>query len=240
MNILALDTTSADGGVGIYRDAECLALMPNNGSANQYSVTLFELVEQALAAAHLELREIDLYATANGPGSFTGIRVGLSAALAWGRAFERPVRGVSVLEAMVNHARLATDWVFAMMDARRGELYLGSFERQSAEAGQSNSPDYESADNGWLLKPEALDEFITARIVSAKTATCLRRGMEGSFPDIGARLPASVEWQTVDGVLAAAIASVALKEVQSGASPADAKLDAYYVRRSDAELNWKE
>ena len=62
------------------------------------------MVEQALAQAQLELREIELYAAANGPGSFTGIRVGLAAALAWGKAFDRPVRGVSVLEAMVNKA----------------------------------------------------------------------------------------------------------------------------------------
>ena len=104
MLILAFDTTSEMGGVGIFRDTECLASIPNAGQANQYSITLFEMVEQALASAHRELREIDLYAAANGPGSFTGIRVGLAAARAWGKAFDRRVRGVSVLEAMVNKA----------------------------------------------------------------------------------------------------------------------------------------
>ena len=89
MLILAFDTTSEEGGVGIFRDTECLALVPNDGQANQYSITLFEMVEKALGRQP-ETPEIDLYAVANGPGSFTGIRVGLAAALAWGKAFDRP------------------------------------------------------------------------------------------------------------------------------------------------------
>jgi tRNA threonylcarbamoyladenosine biosynthesis protein TsaB len=127
MLILAFDTTSEKGGVGIFRDAECLVLVPNAGPANRYSISLFEMVEQALAQARLELREIDLYAAANGPGSFTGIRVGLAAARAWGKAFDRPVRGVSVLEAMVNKVCLTSDWALPILDARRGEYFLGSF-----------------------------------------------------------------------------------------------------------------
>ena len=130
MLILAFDTTSEKGGVGIFRDTECLASVPNEGPANRYSITLFEMVEQALAQAHLELREIDLYAAANGPGSFTGIRVGLAAARAWGKAFDRRVRGVSVLEAMVNKVRLTSDWAFPILDARRGEFFLGGFRRK--------------------------------------------------------------------------------------------------------------
>jgi len=117
---------------------------------------------------------------------------------------------------------------------------VGSFQRKSAESGQGISPDYESVDTGWLLKPEALNGFIEERIASGKSATCLRRGMDESFSDLEARSGASVQWKTVDGVLATAIAEVARKEAQSGASPADAKLDAYYIRRPDAELNWKE
>src|SRR5208282_3239433 len=112
MLILAFDTTSEKGGVGIFRDAECLVSVPNEGPANRYSVTLFEMVEQALAQARLELREIELFAAANGPGSFTGIRVGLAAARAWGKAFDRKVRGVSVLEALINKACPGPDWLY--------------------------------------------------------------------------------------------------------------------------------
>lgn len=90
MLVLSLDTTSEQGGAGIFRGVECLALIPNEGTANQYSVTLFEMVQKALAEARLEPREIELYAVANGPGSFTGIRVGLAAARAWGKSSDAP------------------------------------------------------------------------------------------------------------------------------------------------------
>jgi tRNA threonylcarbamoyladenosine biosynthesis protein TsaB len=239
MLILALDTTSADGGVGIFRDAETLALVPNQSSASEYAVGLFELLNQALAAAGVELKDIDLYAAANGPGSFTGIRVGLAAALAWGRAFERPVRGVSVLEAMVHQSGAATDWAFSMLDARRGEFYLASFRRSSSKSPGDGGPEFEAADNGWLLKPEALDGFLAERLDGGKSATCLARGMEESFSSLPARLPASIRWQKLDGILAGSIAAIARKKVQSGAVASDNKLDAYYIRRPDAEVNWK-
>src|SRR5579862_7365427 len=173
MLILALDTTNEQGGVGIFRDAECLALVPNNGEANHYSITLFELTQKALAQAHLELREIDLYAAANGPGSFTGIRVGLAAVLAWGKAFDRPVRGVSVLEAMVSKARPTSDWAFPIVDARRGEFYLGGFERNSSALQEEVQPAYKSADSGWLFKRESLLAFIAERVAIGARATVL-------------------------------------------------------------------
>jgi len=78
MLILSFDTTNEHGGVGIYRDTECLAEMANPGGTN-YSVSLFDMVDRMLAEARLQLGDIDLLAVANGPGSFTGIRVGLAA-----------------------------------------------------------------------------------------------------------------------------------------------------------------
>src|SRR5208282_6662627 len=240
MLILAFDTTNEKGGVGIFRDTECLALVPNDGPANRYSVTLFEMVEQALTLAHLELREIELYAAANGPGSFTGIRVGLAAARAWGKAFGRKVRGVSVLEAMVNKVRLTSDWAFPILDARRGEFFLGGFHRKPSELSSAARQDYEPADGGWVLKPESLRAFLEERLASGATATCLVRAHDQAAADLRARLPTSLNWQQVEGALMDSIAEIARKEEQSSRPCPDAKLDAYYIRRPDAEVNWKD
>lgn len=240
MLILAIDTTSEEGGVGIYRDAECLTLVPNQGQANQYSITLFELLEKALAQAQLELREIELYAAANGPGSFTGIRVGLAAAMAWGKAFDRPVRGVSVLEAMVCEACPTSEWAFPIMDARRGEFFLASFQRKSSEAPAETPRHFAPSDEGWLFKPESLRAFIEERIAAGISATYLVRKNDRSASDLQASLSASLKWQQVEGVLLDSIAKIAQREEQSGQSHPAAKLDAYYLRRPDAEVNWKE
>ena len=271
MLILAFDTTSEKGGVGIFRDTECLAFDSQRGPANQYSITLFEMVEQALASAHRELREIDLYAAANGPGSFTGIRVGLAAARAWGKAFDRRVRGVSVLEAMVNKAcqplnqealpspggegarrrragegclssqRSPTpDWFFPILDARRGEFFLGSFRRRLSQPPSVTPPDYEPADGGWVLKPEALRAWVEERASSGASATCLVRAHDQAAADLRASLPASLNWQWVEGHLVDSIADIARKEEQSSRPCPVTNLDAYYIRRPDAEINRKD
>src|SRR5579875_627579 len=75
MLILAFDTTSEWGGAGIFRDKECLGSAAHNGPAN-YSVSLFQEVERLLKESGRNLEQIDLFAAAKGPGSFTGIRVG--------------------------------------------------------------------------------------------------------------------------------------------------------------------
>jgi tRNA A37 threonylcarbamoyladenosine modification protein TsaB len=149
------------------------------------------------------------------------------------------VRGVSVLEATVSQSKVTTDWAFPMLDARRGEFYLGSFRRSQIDQNSANHPEYDAADTGWLLKPEALRGFISERLSPGQTATCLGRGMEESIPDLRLMLPNRAEWQSVNGALAAAIADVARREVLSGARSADNNLDAYYIRRPDAEVNWK-
>jgi tRNA threonylcarbamoyladenosine biosynthesis protein TsaB len=240
MLILAFDTTSEEGGVGIFRETECMALVYNDGQANQYSVSLFEMVENALAQACLKLPEIDLYAVANGPGSFTGIRVGLAAALAWGKAFDRPVRGVSVLEAMVSKARITSDWAFPIMDARRGEFFLASFRRKPSEWPGEAHQDYESADEGWLFKPESLRAFVEERLTSGASATCLVRAHDHAAVELRTSLPTSMNWEHVDGVLVESIAGLAREDEQSRRPCPAGKLDAYYLRRPDAEVNRKD
>ncbi|MGO8792781.1 MAG: tRNA (adenosine(37)-N6)-threonylcarbamoyltransferase complex dimerization subunit type 1 TsaB [Terriglobia bacterium] len=240
MLILAFDTTSEKGGVGIYRDTDCLALVANDGPANRYSITLFEMVEHALGLAHVELREIELFAAANGPGSFTGIRVGLAAARAWGKAFDRPVRGVSVLDAMTIKVQVTSDWVFPILDARRGEFFVGGFRPKTLDLGLAAQREYESADGGWVLKPELLRAFVEERLTGTASATCLVRAHDQAAADLRASLPATLAWQHVEGVLVDAIASIALREQRAGGPCREANLDAYYIRRPDAEINSKD
>jgi len=250
MLILALDTTNEKGGVGIFRDAECLTLVPNEGPANRYSITLFEMAQQALAQAHLQLREIDLYAAANGPGSFTGIRVGLAAARGWGKAFGRRVRGVSVLEAMVQaqglriggagHGSTRPEWYFPILDARRGEFFLGSFRRRHLELSGAMGQDYEVADGGWVLTADLLRRFMVEQLAAGGSATCVVRAHDQTAADLCATLPRSLGCKKIEGTLVDPIASIVLREEQSSRPCPDASLDAYYIRRPDAEINWRD
>ena len=240
MLILALDTTSETGGVGVFHDAERLVWVPNENPANRYSVTLFEMVEKAQVLAGMQLGHVELFAAANGPGSFTGIRVGLAAARAWGTAFHRRVRGVSVLEAMVSKAPASSDWVFPILDARRGEFYLGSFRRRPSEPLGSTKPDYEAADAGWVLKPESICQFVEERLANSASATCIVRVHDQAAQNLRSSLPATLGWQGIEGALVDAIAAIALRQERGNEPFRESNLDACYIRRPDAEINWKD
>ncbi len=239
MLILALDTTSEKGGAAIYRDHDCLALVRNEGPANRYSVSLFQLSERALAEAGVNLGEIELFAVANGPGSFTGIRVGVAATQAWAKAFRRPVRGVSVLEALVEEAHPTTDCAVAILDARRGEFFLGMFRRPRG-AGDEVGSGFAAQDEGWVLNRPALAAFLRERLAAGGSVTCLAREHDREAHSLREALPDSFRWQLVAGPLLGAIARSAWLAARDGKLQSPENLDAYYIRRPEAELNWRE
>jgi len=261
MVILALDTTSEKGGVAVYRGLDCLGAIANEGPANIYSVTLFQMVDRLLSQAQLTLREIELYAVANGPGSFTGIRVGAAAAQAWARAFGRPVRGVSVLEAMVEEARPEADWAVPILDARRGEFFLSRFRccgpppvgfgLQSGRPAVGSGPQggqrtdavvsgFETDGEGCVLKSQALMAFFEEHLPPGAAVTCLVREHDSAAQALQGVLPQAYRWERIPGTLVGAIARLGLEAQRRGMLESPAGLDAYYIRRPDAEINWRE
>lgn len=242
MVVLALDTTSEAGGAAVYRGDECLGIALNQGPADRYSVTLFELVERALSDAKLSFRQIDLFAVVKGPGSFTGIRVGMAAARAWAKAFDKPLQAVTLLEAMVQQAHPSTDWAVPILDARRGEFFLGFFRRSTSS--DPNSP-YEAAGEGQIVRPDHLEGLLKTlaqggqcRTFSHGTIACLTRAHDLKAGALREGLGQSVSWIELPGALLEAIARVALRAHESGEASPPEELDAYYIRRSDAEMNW--
>lgn len=236
--ILAFDTTGDPGGAAIFRDDACLAILENDGRAN-YAVLLFQWVERLMAETRLRLSDIDLFAVANGPGSFTGIRVGVAAAQGWARAFGRPVCGVSVLGAMTIEARPSTDWAIPLLDARRGEFYFNLF-RCVRDSGAGAPLSYESAEDGRVVKPEQLAGLLDERLPAGAALTCVAREHDPAAQKLRAVLPGSFRWQIVSGSLLPAIARFALEAHTRGRVQSPAELDARYIRRSDAEFKWRE
>jgi tRNA threonylcarbamoyladenosine biosynthesis protein TsaB len=227
--VLAFDTTSEHGGAGIYRDEQCLLCATNQGPANLYSVTLFQIVEGLFSDARLSLRDIELFAVATGPGSFTGIRVGLAAAKGWGTACDRPVQGISVLEAIVDAAGPQSECAIPIVDARRGEFYVGLYRRLQPEGR------FEPQGEGRVLNAGALPAFLQQLRLSEPAAiTCIAREHDRLSQSLS--LPASLQWQIVSGSLVGSLARLALRAHGQGRTQSAAQLDACYIRRPDAEL----
>lgn len=128
MLILALESSAKAASVALVKDGTLLAqYFQNNGLT--HSRTLLPMVEDLLRNTETSLRDVDRIAVAHGPGSFTGIRIGVSAAkgLAWGA--DLAVCGVSTLEAMAwNGVHVPEGTVIcAVMDARRSQVYNALF-----------------------------------------------------------------------------------------------------------------
>jgi len=242
MRVLAVDTTSEQGGAAVYDQNECLAIALNEEPASRYAVTLFGLVERALAQARIGFPDIELYAVSNGPGSFTGIRVGLAAAQGWGRAFAKPVKGVTLLEAMVEHAHPDSDWAVPVLDAHRGEFYVSFYRRMTGAAGQPVR--FESAGPGQLVRPERFKTLLEAlgrggqcRTFSGGTISFLTRAHDLKARSLRESLSPELVGIDVPGALLEAIARVALRAHEQGDVASPEELDACYIRRPDAEVN---
>ena len=186
MTILALDTTSEQGSLAIRRDGETLAELALH-SAGGYGHLIFQGIADLVRKAGVPLSEIDCFAAASGPGSFTGVRVCLAAAKGLAAALGKPATGISNLRAMAALGNLTP-----VIDARRGDVYTAVYD-------------------------------VDLRLISA----------EKIQPASG--LPIA----QASSNLAAAIALCAERDGPAGWQD-PATLDANYVRRTDAELFWKD
>lgn len=132
MKILAIDTTAKTAAGAICEDATALASFQVTGGFT-HSETMLPEVDKLFSKTSLTPDDIDLFAISSGPGSFTGVRIGVSLikGLAFGK--EKPCIGVSTLEALCkNGATLGGDFIAcAVMDARRSQLYNAIFSCKS-------------------------------------------------------------------------------------------------------------
>ena len=121
--ILSLDTTTRGGSVALMRDAQLLALVPGDATRS-HSERLPGEIEAALSQAGLLRADIDLLAVATGPGAFTGLRIGLAAMQGLAMTLNRPVIGISALDALADEVPEGTATLVApWMDAQRGEVF---------------------------------------------------------------------------------------------------------------------
>ncbi|MBO5213053.1 MAG: tRNA (adenosine(37)-N6)-threonylcarbamoyltransferase complex dimerization subunit type 1 TsaB [Clostridia bacterium] len=126
MKILALDSTAHTSSVAILDNEKLITLYTVN-TDNTHSETLLPMISSALSASDISIDEIDVFAASNGPGSFTGVRIG--AATLKGLAFGRNVKcvEVSTIEALARNLDGIDGIVCPIMNARRGQVYTGAF-----------------------------------------------------------------------------------------------------------------
>jgi tRNA threonylcarbamoyladenosine biosynthesis protein TsaB len=236
MLILALDTSAPSGSLALLRGTIVLADRVSSPE-EPYSASLLRDTKQILECGRTCFEEIDLFAVNAGPGSFTGLRVGLSTVKGWAEVWGRPVAPISGLEAMAMQvARLAApgSLIAAVMDARRGQIFGGLFRSQEDGSGRLARIGEEVVSTA----AEFLESWRSQRGDSGpSTIACASPDL--IHPALERQDVRRCRVEVVSNVLAPFIGQLGYTRALGGDVIDALHLDANYIRRCDAEMNWK-
>ncbi len=227
MLLLTIDTSGKFGTVGICRgdeaDVRVLAVEPLD--QRQYSAQLIPKLASMLLELKIAKADLEAIAVVSGPGSFTGLRVGLAAAKGLAEVLNKPLAALSVFEAIVASSRTynpeSQSRVVAALDAGRKEAYV---------AGCELLPGYEVR----VLEPELVKQadlgHAAARHGDGRTVVTPDDPLAQVLSAAGTNCEC-IQWPS-----AKTLAHLALSHFRRGLAVSAAELDADYIRRSDAEI----
>jgi tRNA threonylcarbamoyladenosine biosynthesis protein TsaB len=212
MRILAADTSSERGSVCVMQDGEVLGEVRLRSSV-QHSDRLFRSIDFLLTYAPFGLADIDVFAAARGPGSFTGLRIGLAAMEAFAAAHEKPGAGVSTLEALAWKSGVTEHLIAPVIDARRGDVYGALYRRAGRGLNEVRPPVVMPPEQWFESLPQS--EMIFCGDGALRYRQFITRPGWSIFD--------------MDLYLASAVAHLATSTERSPLAP-------LYVRRTEAEL----
>jgi tRNA threonylcarbamoyladenosine biosynthesis protein TsaB len=239
--ILAIETATRAGSVALARGREILASVIGDAGAS-HSNDLISSVEKVLGDAGVKLSDVDLFAAAVGPGSFTGLRIGLATVKSFAVCTGKRCAGVSTLAAIA-HAAGQSARTVSLLPAGRGEVFAQLF---SVDDG--NVQDLDNA--GHLTLKAVLERYGGARELvwagdgaqmQAEALSAWAKANNISFGELERHLSSEAQtgWSIAPPAaqLAVSIAALALKAYGNGNIVGPDELRAVYVRASDAEIN---
>jgi tRNA threonylcarbamoyladenosine biosynthesis protein TsaB len=225
MRILAVDTSTRAEGVALMEPDGVLCDLRADVRAS-HAPHLLALIHQVLALASVPLTSIDLLAASQGPGSFTGLRIGIATLLGLGQALQRSVLGIDTLEALALKVPLAAYPVCSLLDARKGEVY-GAIFRPTATGLLRLTPNL-------VMTPEAFCANITEPTILLGTGVDMYRhvwqtqlGERAIFVPPWLGMPCTVQ-----------VGALALAQAVPGQHEPGGRLTPSYVRPSEAEIDW--
>ena len=224
MNLLSFDTTSRDASIAVLRDDE-IVLEYNFSSRDNLSAMLIPSLEFLLRSLGMKMAQIDVFGAAVGPGLFTGIRIGLATLKGLNFTALKPMVGVNTLEALAFKFADSKKTVVPLIDARKGEVYLGCYRFAGGEMNELVQP--------CLLPVSALHPLLDPfadKVFVGSGAECHADFLKSNFPE--SRLLYRSNF------LASEIGRIAGQRFGRGKFVTDLQeLLPFYIRRPDAECN---
>jgi tRNA threonylcarbamoyladenosine biosynthesis protein TsaB len=226
MLLLAIDTSGKQGSIALARageptaegDFEIIEIAPLVGGT--FSAQLIPQIAELLSRNGFMKTAIGAFAVVSGPGSFTGLRIGLAAVKALAEVLNKPIAAVSLLEVCVL-ASGAQGKVMSALDAGRNEVYVGEYE-VPAHAGQ--------------VLPEKVPR---ERLLSRNEFLAQAKGWTVVTPDsvlAEAARAAGLTVSVLDPISAADVVRLGWRKIQSAETVGPEQLEANYIRRTDAEM----
>jgi tRNA threonylcarbamoyladenosine biosynthesis protein TsaB len=231
MRVLALDTTTRAGSVALVEDDDIVDQRPGDG-ARTHAARLPAEITAIVDAHHLALADIDLYAVASGPGSFTGLRIGIATIQGLAFVHARRVAAIPALDALAHAGSVDTPpgtLIAAWMDAHRHEVFAALYRvTEAAQFSPARLVEVEGPTVGspaamlarWAAQPGGLPDAFTG-----DGAILYANEISGAAPDAPVVAPP---------LLAGAIGRLAFARRSEAVEPG--AMRALYVRRPDAEI----
>lgn len=220
MNVLAIETSGRVGSVAACRDGEGVA-EEALGAGTTHGRMLLPIVDRVVREAGWDkLRDIDLVAVGRGPGSFTGLRVGLTCAKMLAVLLGKPLVGVCSLDAMAENAPVDADHIVTVLDAKRGDVYAAAYERRDGRLVRTQPPD--------AMRPGR------ARALLAEPLYVMGDALErhaGVFAGPACRRAPEEEWR----IHARVVARLAVEAHRAGHADDPIGMEPIYLRRPEAE-----
>lgn len=223
MWILGVETSGAGGEIALLRDDEVLAEQPLAQAGRRHAQTLISEVDQVLRRFGLKPRECDAVAVSHGPGSFTGLRVGIVFAKTLAYATGCRLAAVETFAAIAANSPSDVSEVWVIEDAQRGDLFVGRYRREPNSQWRNTSAVSIVPAEEWLATRTAEDVL---------TGPGLRKLPRQPAP------PARILDQEVWFPRAATIARLGRSQIEAGQVDDPWSLRPFYLRKSAAEEKW--
>ena len=232
MRILAIDTSTMLGGIAIMDESLLIAESRLNVKST-HSERLMTEIEHCLKQSGIKISDIDVFAVATGPGSFTGLRIGLSTVKGFSYATGKQIVSVPTLEALAWNFPYSRYPVCTMLDARKKEVYAALFKWEEGE-------NFTRLINETSAKPEefarnALSVTRDERFIFAGEGAVLYR--DKIIEAMGEKAIFASPEKTVPSP--ANVAVLGLKKAKAGEFSEPISLIPMYIRKSEAEVKWK-
>jgi tRNA threonylcarbamoyladenosine biosynthesis protein TsaB len=232
MKILAIETSTMLGGIALMDESMLIAESRLNVKST-HSERLMTEIEHCLKQSGVKISDIDVFAVATGPGSFTGLRIGLSTVKGFSYATGRPIVSVPTLEALAWNFPYSKYPVCTMLDARKKEVYAALFKWEEGNfirlINETSAKPEEFACDALRITHD--DKFIFAgegaalyrdKIIEVMGEKAIFASPEKTVPS-----PANV-------------AVLGLKKAKAGEFSEPVSLTPIYIRKSEAEVKWKD